>query len=129
MLNNFDFYFYEILDKLQFYRLPCRWVIKLYKRCRNYRLQFIPSAAFCDCKLFVFSYHCGVCFKKDTNVCSFLSITGFNMSTSTDLGSPSPLIPLGQIKQEPDLHTPSRRRAKLKPDLKLKVWLIRVQIY
>ncbi|CAG5050459.1 unnamed protein product [Parnassius apollo] len=43
-----------------------------------------------------------------------------NMS-STDLGSPSPgLIPLGQIKQEPDLHTPSRRRAKLKPDLKLK---------
>ncbi|XP_059046992.1 transcription initiation factor TFIID subunit 1 isoform X1 [Achroia grisella] len=43
-----------------------------------------------------------------------------NMS-SGDLGSPSPgLIPLGQIKQEPDLHTPSRRRAKLKPDLKLK---------
>ncbi|KAI8436012.1 hypothetical protein MSG28_004148, partial [Choristoneura fumiferana] len=44
-----------------------------------------------------------------------------SMSSSTDLGSASPgLIPLGQIKQEPDLHTPSRRRAKLKPDLKLK---------
>ncbi|XP_032518850.2 transcription initiation factor TFIID subunit 1 isoform X1 [Danaus plexippus] len=44
-----------------------------------------------------------------------------NMSTMSDLGSKSPgLIPLGQIKQEPDLHTPSRRRAKLKPDLKLK---------
>lgn len=44
------------------------------------------------------------------------------MSSSNDLGSASPgLIPLGQIKQEPDLHTPSRRRAKLKPDLKLKV--------
>ncbi|KAL0893102.1 hypothetical protein ABMA27_014741 [Loxostege sticticalis] len=44
-----------------------------------------------------------------------------NLSSSNDLGSPSPgLIPLGQIKQEPDLHTPSRRRAKLKPDLKLK---------
>ncbi|XP_045771429.1 transcription initiation factor TFIID subunit 1 isoform X2 [Maniola jurtina] len=42
-------------------------------------------------------------------------------STMSDLGSPSPgLIPLGQIKQEPDLHTPSRRRAKLKTDLKLK---------
>lgn len=35
---------------------------------------------------------------------------------------PSPgLIPLGQIKQEPGEPTPSRRRAKLKPDLKLKV--------
>ncbi|CAH2037396.1 unnamed protein product, partial [Iphiclides podalirius] len=45
----------------------------------------------------------------------------FNMSSSTDHGSKSPgLIPLGQIKQEPDLHTPSRRRTKLKPDLKLK---------
>ncbi|XP_061713687.1 transcription initiation factor TFIID subunit 1 [Cydia pomonella] len=44
-----------------------------------------------------------------------------SMSSSNDLGSASPgLIPLGQIKQEPDLHTPSRRRAKLKPDLKLK---------
>ncbi|XP_068631569.1 transcription initiation factor TFIID subunit 1 [Battus philenor] len=44
-----------------------------------------------------------------------------NLSTSTDLGSASPgLIPLGQIKQEPDLHAPSRRRNKLKPDLKLK---------
>ncbi|XP_039753965.1 transcription initiation factor TFIID subunit 1 isoform X2 [Pararge aegeria] len=42
-------------------------------------------------------------------------------STMSDLGSPSPgLIPLGQIKQEPDLHTPSRRRTKLKADLKLK---------
>ncbi|GBP21203.1 Transcription initiation factor TFIID subunit 1 [Eumeta japonica] len=37
-----------------------------------------------------------------------------------DIGSPSPsLIPLGTIKQEPDLQS-SRRRAKLKPDLKLK---------
>lgn len=44
------------------------------------------------------------------------------MSSSMDLSSSSQgLIPLGQIKQEPDLHTPSRRRAKLKPDLKLKV--------
>ncbi|CAH0579290.1 unnamed protein product [Chrysodeixis includens] len=48
-----------------------------------------------------------------------------NQSTSIDMSSPSQgLIPLGQIKQEPDLHTPSssssRRRAKLKPDLKLK---------
>lgn len=44
-----------------------------------------------------------------------------NMSTMSELSSPSSsLIPLGQIKQEPDLHTPSRRRAKLKPDLKLK---------
>ncbi|XP_030020533.1 transcription initiation factor TFIID subunit 1 isoform X3 [Manduca sexta] len=50
-----------------------------------------------------------------------------NLSSSIDLGSPSPgLIPLGQIKQEPDVYTPnsssssSRRRAKLKPDLKLK---------
>ncbi|XP_047024266.1 transcription initiation factor TFIID subunit 1 isoform X1 [Helicoverpa zea] len=45
------------------------------------------------------------------------------LSSSMDLSSPSQgLIPLGQIKQEPDLHTPSssRRRAKLKPDLKLK---------
>ncbi|XP_050560992.1 transcription initiation factor TFIID subunit 1 isoform X2 [Spodoptera frugiperda] len=46
------------------------------------------------------------------------------LSSSLDMSSPSPLIPLGQIKQEPDLHTPSssssRRRAKLKPDLKLK---------
>ncbi|KAJ0177252.1 hypothetical protein K1T71_007261 [Dendrolimus kikuchii] len=46
---------------------------------------------------------------------------GLNTSSTPDLGSPSPgLIPLGQIKQEPDVHTPSRRRAKLKPDLKLK---------
>ncbi|KAL4704937.1 hypothetical protein ACJJTC_013394 [Scirpophaga incertulas] len=46
---------------------------------------------------------------------------GDSFSSTNDLGSPSPgLIPLGQIKQEPDLHTPSRRRAKLKPDLKLK---------
>ncbi|XP_026724959.1 transcription initiation factor TFIID subunit 1 isoform X4 [Trichoplusia ni] len=48
-----------------------------------------------------------------------------NQSTSIDMSSPSQgLIPLGQIKQEPDIHTPSssssRRRAKLKPDLKLK---------
>lgn len=45
-----------------------------------------------------------------------------NLSSSLDLGSPSSgLLPLGQIKTEPDLHTPSsRRRAKLKPDLKLK---------
>ncbi|XP_045448768.1 transcription initiation factor TFIID subunit 1 [Melitaea cinxia] len=43
------------------------------------------------------------------------------MTTPSDLNPTSPgLIPLGQIKQEPDLHTPSRRRAKLKPDLKLK---------
>ncbi|KAH9633342.1 hypothetical protein HF086_004056 [Spodoptera exigua] len=46
------------------------------------------------------------------------------LSSSMDMNSPSPLIPLGQIKQEPDVHTPSssssRRRAKLKPDLKLK---------
>ncbi|XP_026488250.2 transcription initiation factor TFIID subunit 1 [Vanessa tameamea] len=43
------------------------------------------------------------------------------VSTMSDIVPTSPgLIPLGQIKQEPDLHTPSRRRAKLKPDLKLK---------
>ncbi|XP_022830703.1 transcription initiation factor TFIID subunit 1 isoform X5 [Spodoptera litura] len=46
------------------------------------------------------------------------------LSSSMDMSLPSPLIPLGQIKQEPDIHTPSssssRRRAKLKPDLKLK---------
>ncbi|XP_072931963.1 transcription initiation factor TFIID subunit 1 [Epargyreus clarus] len=45
------------------------------------------------------------------------------MSSSMDLGSPSPgLIPLGQIKQEPgeSMSASSRRRAKLKPDLKLK---------
>ncbi|XP_041978087.1 transcription initiation factor TFIID subunit 1 isoform X2 [Aricia agestis] len=40
-------------------------------------------------------------------------------SSMLDRGSPG-LIPLGQIKQEPDLPTPSRRRPKLKPDLKLK---------
>ncbi|CAB3224233.1 unnamed protein product [Arctia plantaginis] len=48
---------------------------------------------------------------------------GASLSTSLDLGSPSPsMIPLGQIKTEPDVQTPSssRRRAKLKPDLKLK---------
>ncbi|CAH0750822.1 unnamed protein product [Diatraea saccharalis] len=57
------------------------------------------------------------------NVSGLPSFPGdsMNMSSLNDLGSPSPgLIPLGQIKQEPDLHTPSRRRAKLKPDLKLK---------
>ncbi|XP_047505448.1 transcription initiation factor TFIID subunit 1 [Pieris napi] len=49
------------------------------------------------------------------------SIGGDSMSSMGDLGGASPgLIPLGQIKQEPDLQTPSRRRAKLKPDLKLK---------
>ncbi|CAK1547222.1 unnamed protein product [Leptosia nina] len=49
------------------------------------------------------------------------SMGGDSMSSMGDLGSASPgLIPLGQIKQEPDLQTPSRRRAKLKPDLKLK---------
>ncbi|XP_052759562.1 transcription initiation factor TFIID subunit 1 isoform X2 [Galleria mellonella] len=49
------------------------------------------------------------------------SFPGDSNMSSGDLSSPSPgLIPLGQIKQEPDLHTPSRRRAKLKPDLKLK---------
>ncbi|VVD00816.1 transcription initiation factor TFIID subunit 1 isoform X1 [Leptidea sinapis] len=45
-----------------------------------------------------------------------------SMSTTGDLGSASPgLIPLGQIKTEPgDMQTPSRRRNKLKADLKLK---------
>ncbi|KPJ18499.1 Transcription initiation factor TFIID subunit 1 [Papilio machaon] len=43
-------------------------------------------------------------------------------SSSMDMSSSSPgLTLLGQIKQEADLQTPSRhRRAKLKPDLKLK---------
>lgn len=52
------------------------------------------------------------------------------MTTPSDLNPTSPgLIPLGQIKQEPDLHTPSRRRAKLKPDLKLKVVYIYIELY
>lgn len=58
-------------------------------------------------------------------VCNLLTKVfgiGINTTSTPDLGSPSQgLIPLGQIKQEPDSHTPSRRRAKLKPDLKLKV--------
>lgn len=50
------------------------------------------------------------------------NVTVPGLGNDSDLGpSSSNLIPLGQIKQEPDLHTPSRRRAKLKPDLKLKV--------
>ncbi|XP_013199879.1 transcription initiation factor TFIID subunit 1 isoform X2 [Amyelois transitella] len=51
------------------------------------------------------------------------SFPGESNLSSGDLGSPSSgLIPLGQIKQEPDLpsSSSSRRRAKLKPDLKLK---------
>ncbi|CAG4983002.1 unnamed protein product [Colias eurytheme] len=52
---------------------------------------------------------------------SIIGGDSMSMSSMGDMGSASPgLIPLGQIKQEPDLHTPSRRRAKLKPDLKLK---------
>ncbi|XP_063824981.1 transcription initiation factor TFIID subunit 1 [Ostrinia nubilalis] len=53
---------------------------------------------------------------------SFPGESSLSLSSSmNDMGSPSPaMIPLGQIKQEPDLHTPSRRRAKLKTDLKLK---------
>ncbi|XP_013142953.1 PREDICTED: transcription initiation factor TFIID subunit 1 [Papilio polytes] len=48
--------------------------------------------------------------------------TKMTSSSSMDVSSPSPgLTLLGQIKQEADLQTPSRhRRAKLKPDLKLK---------
>ncbi|KAG7302944.1 hypothetical protein JYU34_012938 [Plutella xylostella] len=52
------------------------------------------------------------------------SMGGDSSSNMDMMGSPSSgLIPLGQIKQEPDLYTPSSsrsRRAKLKPDLKLK---------
>ncbi|XP_053607515.1 transcription initiation factor TFIID subunit 1 isoform X2 [Plodia interpunctella] len=50
------------------------------------------------------------------------SFPGDSNLSSGDLGSPSSgLIPLTQIKQEPDLpSSSSRRRAKLKPDLKLK---------
>ncbi|XP_049868741.1 transcription initiation factor TFIID subunit 1 isoform X3 [Pectinophora gossypiella] len=55
------------------------------------------------------------------NVTVPASFPGESLSSTIDLISPSPgLIPLGQIKQEPGEHTPSRRRAKLKPDLKLK---------
>ncbi|XP_026317517.1 transcription initiation factor TFIID subunit 1 isoform X2 [Hyposmocoma kahamanoa] len=44
-----------------------------------------------------------------------------SLNVTSDVSLPSPgLIPLGQIKQEPGEPTPSRRRAKLKPDLKLK---------
>ncbi|KAJ2946083.1 hypothetical protein O0L34_g5002 [Tuta absoluta] len=43
-----------------------------------------------------------------------------SMSSAPDVMITSPMIPLGQIKQEPGEYTPSRRRAKLKPDLKLK---------
>ena len=66
------------------------------------------------------------CFRVELN--AYFSLDSMSMSSPMDMmTSPSPLIPLGQIKQEPDLHTPSssssssRRRAKLKPDLKLKV--------
>lgn len=58
------------------------------------------------------------------------AFSGITMTTPSDLNPTSPgLIPLGQIKQEPDLHTPSRRRAKLKPDLKLKVVYIYIELY